>query len=289
MFIPEAFPDRRFPLGIVEMDPQDEMGLHHHGYVELVLVRRGRATHLAGDRQLPLAAGEVFVIPPAFPHGYAECDDLHLINVCFEPTGLGLPLSRLQRLPGYQALFALEPRLRAERGFAGQLQLDAEQLDRLWQRAVALQGELRQREPGYQLQATALLQQLLIALSRIYQDQRGGDAGELLRLAALLARIDRHLAEPLDVERIAAWADVSSPTLQRWFRASLGCPVGAHVTRLRLERARELLLGTDLPIAAVGEQVGVTDPNYFARLFRHHHGAAPGAWRREHRSEIRTT
>lgn len=284
MFIPSAFPDSNVPLGIVEMDPQDPMGLHHHPYVELVLVRRGHATHLAGDRALPLAAGEVFVVPPDLPHGYADCAGLHLINVCFDPIGLGLPVARLARLPGYQALFAIEPQLRRRTGFAGQLQLDAARLERLWAQAEALRHELRAHEPGFELQTAARLQLLLIELSRIYQAQRGEQAQDLLRLGELLARIDHHLAEPLGVERIAGWAKASAPTLQRWFRTRLGCSVAAWITRLRMERARDLLLQGRLPIAAVGERVGIPDANYFARLFRRHHGASPSAWRQGERT-----
>lgn len=282
-FIPQAFDDPRFPLGVVRMDPQMDMGLHHHPYVELVLIRSGSGQHLAGDHALPLAGGQVFVIPPGLAHGYADCRELRLVNLCFDPQGLGLPEGPLGRMPGYQALFALEPHLRARHGFAGHLALEATMLQGLLDRADELARELRERKPAFELAASATLQHFLITISRHYQAQRGDDVASVLRFSEVLARIDRHLAEPISVERLARWGAVSTPTLQRWFRARFSCSASAYVTRLRLERARTLLLHGDLTIASISERVGIADHNYFARLFRRHHGAAPAAWRAAHR------
>lgn len=283
LFIPQVFADPRFPLGVLRMDPQFDMGLHHHPYVELVLIRSGTGQHLAGDHALPLASGQVFVIPPGLAHGYAECRDLRLVNVCFDPQGLGLPLGPLGRLPGYQALFALEPHLRARHGFAGHLTLEDTVLQGLLDRADELARELRERGPAFELAASATLQHFLITISRCYQTQRGEGVASVLRFSAVLARVDRHLREPLRVERLAHWGAVSTPTLQRWFRARFGCSASAYITRLRLDRARTMLLHSDVTIASIGEHVGLTDANYFARLFRRHHGLPPTAWRAAHR------
>jgi len=267
------------------MQPQEDMGLHDHPYVELVLITAGAGTHLAADQRLPLDPGDVFVVPPGMPHGYADCEALELFNVCFDPVDLGLPLSRLSRLPGYQTLFAIEPRLRSHHGFAGHLHLGRDQLDPLVARVAELRTELLRRDPGHDLQGLALLQQLLIQLSRIAQQRRGEDAADLLRLGELLAWIDHRLATGLDVERIARRAAVSTATLQRWFRSRLGLSVNDYLITLRMERARELLLRDDLPIAAIAARVGIADPNYFTRAFRARHGQAPRDWRRTRRAD----
>ena len=45
-------------------------------------------------------------------------------------------------------------------------------------------------------------------------------------------------------------------------------------------QARRLLAATDLPIGAVGREVGFPDPGYFARTFGKLHGVSPARWRR---------
>jgi transcriptional regulator GlxA family with amidase domain len=53
---------------------------------------------------------------------------------------------------------------------------------------------------------------------------------------------------------------------------------------LRLQRARELLEITDLPMSEIAAHVGYDDPSYLARLFRRHFGTTPVSYRRERRS-----
>jgi len=273
------FPGRRFPLAVHPMDPQDDMALHTHEAIELVLIRAGSGTHLAGHQRLPLGIGDVFVIPPGMRHGYAATRSLRLTNILFDATALGLPETRLARLAGYQALFAIEPQLRG-RGFAGHLHLDERERRSVYQRVDAIAAELRGCEPGYELAATAALQSLIIELCRGYEARASGEAGDLLRLGELLAHIDRHLDEALSVERLAERALVSPATLQRRFREQLGRPVMRYVQDLRIERASELLARTRLPVAAVAARVGIPDPNYFSRLLRRHSGRSPRELRR---------
>ncbi len=55
----------------------------------------------------------------------------------------------------------------------------------------------------------------------------------------------------------------------------------AYHNRVRLERAGALLIRTDEPIGNVGEQVGWSDQNHFARRFRSHFGVSPSHYRRQ--------
>ena len=52
---------------------------------------------------------------------------------------------------------------------------------------------------------------------------------------------------------------------------------------LRMERARELLAGTDLPLSEVGRAVGYPRPTTFATAFSREVGCSPAAWRKQHR------
>ncbi|MFX8016085.1 helix-turn-helix transcriptional regulator, partial [Acinetobacter baumannii] len=55
------------------------------------------------------------------------------------------------------------------------------------------------------------------------------------------------------------------------------------LVKLRIDKARELLESTDLPIIEIAAQVGYDDPSYLARLFRREVGVTPAAYRRERR------
>ncbi len=81
---------------------------------------------------------------------------------------------------------------------------------------------------------------------------------------------------------LAAIAQLSRTHLCTTFRRATGLTPFAYLHRYRVERARELLAESTLPIAAVAVAVGVPDPYYFSRAFRRSEGLSPAAYRRAH-------
>ncbi|MGY1773211.1 GlxA family transcriptional regulator [Blastococcus sp. SYSU D00813] len=98
-------------------------------------------------------------------------------------------------------------------------------------------------------------------------------------VAALQEWALAHLGEDLSVERLARRALVSPRTLARRFAEACGTTPAAWVARMRLQRARELLETTDLPVDAVAAEVGwgtgAVLRHHFAKL-----GTTPLAYRR---------
>ncbi|UOK60917.1 helix-turn-helix transcriptional regulator [Paenibacillus sp. OVF10] len=54
---------------------------------------------------------------------------------------------------------------------------------------------------------------------------------------------------------------------------------GAYLTRVRTEKAMELLRGTTLSIEVIAEQVGYSSGSYFIKAFRSITGVTPGEFR----------
>ena len=99
----------------------------------------------------------------------------------------------------------------------------------------------------------------------------------------LLVWIDDHLMEALAVDRVAQVAAVSRATLARHFRQRLGMTLSQYLLHKRIDRAKSLLITTNMPIAEVGAAVGITDPQYFNKQFRRVDGQSPTRYRENHR------
>jgi LacI family transcriptional regulator len=102
-------------------------------------------------------------------------------------------------------------------------------------------------------------------------------------VTAALHYIRNHLAEPLNVSYIAAKLTVTRRTLEQKFRTLLKHSVLDHIRRVRVERAKELLTSSDLPVSAVARQTGFSSPQRMAVVFREIADLSPGEYRRQTR------
>lgn len=106
-----------------------------------------------------------------------------------------------------------------------------------------------------------------------------GDDCDDERIASAVALLARHPAGALDTTDLARRVGLGPSQLRRLFSARYGISPGAWLMRLRLERARDLLATTDLPVGAVAEACGYADPFWFSRAFRRESSISPQAWR----------
>ena len=92
--------------------------------------------------------------------------------------------------------------------------------------------------------------------------------------------IQDHIREALDLGSIARAAGLSAFHFARLFKAATGDTPFQFVTRARMERAKELLRKTRLPISDVAERVGYQQPSHFSARFRSVSGCRPDAYRK---------
>ena len=94
--------------------------------------------------------------------------------------------------------------------------------------------------------------------------------------------IDRHYAEPLDLDAMARAAGFSRYHFARTFREAYGEPPGAYLSRRRVERAQDLLRTANLTVTEVCHLVGFTSLGSFSSRFSALVGMSPSEYRRRH-------
>ena len=96
----------------------------------------------------------------------------------------------------------------------------------------------------------------------------------------VLEHIDRHLDQPLDLDRLAGVAHFSPFHFHRLFSAWMGETLGDYLRRRRLEiAAARLLAQPRLTVLELALSVGFGSAEAFARAFRARFGCSPTAWR----------
>ncbi len=99
------------------------------------------------------------------------------------------------------------------------------------------------------------------------------------RLSALWERVSQGIAEEWKLGSLAAEAGVSSEHLRRMCRRELGRTPMEQVAFMRVQRAQELLHGTEDKLDAIAPQVGYHTADVFIRAFTRCVGLTPSQYR----------
>lgn len=94
------------------------------------------------------------------------------------------------------------------------------------------------------------------------------------------AYIREHLAGDLSVGALCNHCFCSKNALYREFHREFDCTLNEYVTEARLQRAKELLKESALPVYAVAAQVGMENHTYFCKLFKKKTGQTPAEYRK---------
>ncbi|GEM_PF-5110589 len=94
-----------------------------------------------------------------------------------------------------------------------------------------------------------------------------------------LSYIQQELDGDLSMASLAICAGASERLIHLRFRQELGTTPARYVMCQRIERARELLGNTDLPVYEIAQICGFEDPNYFSTVFKRETGMSPRAFR----------
>jgi transcriptional regulator GlxA family with amidase domain len=93
-----------------------------------------------------------------------------------------------------------------------------------------------------------------------------------------------NLTQPLQLDDIAAAARLSPYHFHRVFSNTVSLTPQAYLTGLRIEKAKELLLTTELTISEIAAACGFSQPAYFSRVFREQAGLTPTSFREKHQT-----
>jgi AraC family transcriptional regulator of arabinose operon len=220
---------------------------------------RGRFGLPAGDRVI--GPGETILQRPGTPQDHGSLEPWHLVWVHFQPRPEWHKLLVWRELaPG--TLWMGPP------------------ASPLRKRIEALLVEVHQLASGALPHADMLALNALEA-AFIWWDIQNPERRSLdPRIAAVIEHVGRELEGPITIAQLAQVAHLSTSHFSYLFHEQVGLTPRAFVEQQRLERAKQLLEVTTLPIRAVGQQVGFASQFHFATRFRKRLGMSPSGYRR---------
>lgn len=113
---------------------------------------------------------------------------------------------------------------------------------------------------------------------RMQPEQRFGIRNA--KLGFVIRRMESSLFAPVEISDLAESVELSPRQLERLFRDNLKKTPSRFYLELRMIRAKELLLDTDLSVAEIAEACGYESPSHFSRFYKQHFGETPAETRK---------
>ncbi len=161
---------------------------------------------------------------------------------------------------------------------------------RIWRAVEAIEDELLDPQPSPGRDAAVRRYAELMLLNIVRWLTQNSEPRELAALAALgdhrlmraLAAATNEVDRPWTVEQMASVAGMSRATFARHFHAVTGSTPSHTLALIRLRRAAELMIHSDLTVDGAAETAGYRSAAAFIRAFQRAYGQTPSRWRKLH-------
>ena len=233
------------------------------GETIVILCWSGRGWYKLGGRRQSVDAGETVFIPKHAAHAYGADDKDPWSIVWAHATGREVP-AFLEQL----SISLRSPKLRLAADSAVQPHFSS-----VWQIL----------EQGYSLPcllaASSSLRLVLSEMVRLRLEKRSPKAPDEDLVERATAWMRDNLAQRASLTDMARHVGASVSHLSSLFKKKMGYAPMDYFTRLKVQRACQLLDTTSARVKEVGARVGFDDQYYFSRLFHQIMGMSPKAYR----------
>lgn len=265
-----------------------EVAPHTHSHAQLILYLAGEGFQSVGRRRRLARAGDLFVIPPRTPHGFALAERSPVNALALRARSLELVVElRTPNPPRASSASSLSRGARApslSRGRPLCLVLDYD-LDhptrmraahrRLGPQQLAELHTLLARVPAKGRLTLSDYSPVLAVVARLLEQT---PPPAPVRAPTVFEQVHAQLHSAAPLAHVARAAGYHPDHLTRKLKDETGLGLRAHRDRLRLASAQAALRAA-ASVTEAATRAGFDDPNYFARWFRRQTGKSPSAWR----------
>ncbi len=123
------------------------------------------------------------------------------------------------------------------------------------------------------------------AIGLINDANPNGQIDDLETFDQIKAYLDKNYTTDISLESVAQKFGFNASYLSRRFKQKYGLGMIDYVTKLRMQKAKEMLITTNLNIYNVSAQLGYKDEKYFSRVFAKETGLSPKQYRKNKKPE----
>ncbi|WP_332634213.1 response regulator [Halalkalibacter flavus] len=110
----------------------------------------------------------------------------------------------------------------------------------------------------------------------------GGTERYSIHIQKSLSYINKYYSTDLSLAMLANFLEINKSYLSSLFKQELGINFTSYLTKVRIEKAKELLTQTDFKMYEIADQIGFDNPYYFSKVFRDLTGVNCKEYRKSH-------
>ncbi|AOY77133.1 response regulator transcription factor [Clostridium formicaceticum] len=99
-------------------------------------------------------------------------------------------------------------------------------------------------------------------------------------LEAAMSYIEKNFTEKITLDTVANFVHLHPQYFSKYFKKNLGITFTDYIAKLRIEKAKNLMIHPEKTIAQVALEVGYTDPAYFSKVFLKYEQQSPYKYKR---------
>jgi len=259
---------------------------HCHSAFEVSLILSGKGLYRVDDFVYTFEKGDVFLFSTNEVHCITEVfegEDLHIINLQFEPRFVWIPGNDTFDLRYLDVFFHRSAR------FRHQLTHDDPRACEIRDLLIKIDSEFRSKNDYYEMMVKNMLLTALVYVRRNYgeyfEENPHPQKARLVRqLNEVMQYIDENLFENLSLEKLCARANLSRSHFSALFCELNGLSAGEYIIQKRISRAAHLLKSTELPVMEIATSCGFNTAANFNHAFKKQTGKTPT----QYRSDMKT-
>ena len=235
--------------------------LQHH---ELIFVCEGNGTIVIGENRYPMKKGMLFYIPPGVQQTIEPRaqNPEHYMTVHFSGSRMVLDTEGKWNHRG---------NIQTLRQPLSQEITDYIPLEELFEKLLDTWND---KGPSYEFVAATLLRQLLIWVSQNNIKQSKNHAISL-KIDRIIEYLRQNINRKVTLEELSGIAGLSTFYLSRAFKDATGYPIIMYFNKMKIEKAKELLIEGNKKVKEVAYELGYTNEFYFSRMFKRVEGLSP--------------
>jgi two-component system, response regulator YesN len=91
--------------------------------------------------------------------------------------------------------------------------------------------------------------------------------------------VEKNYSQEIRLEDISRYLNISPFHLSRMFKRETGNNIFDYLSMVRIDKSKELLIGSEISVKEICYNVGYSDPNYYCKVFKKVVGLTPTTYR----------